>query len=225
MSQLSRLVPLVAYLTLGFLAGQPAAGQSSPLKPAAIIEEIDAARTPFGVMDFVFTGDVIVLAKGEVLRLSYLRSCLVEEFMGGVVTVGEMRSAFSGSTLQYQEEVDCDGGGIVPTESQGEDIAGVVFRLPGSKSDARVVTVYSTMPVFVFDNGVENLTVRRVDPGYDEEIRVEVDGGWVDLAAEQVQLALGGSYQVESEKGSAMFQVSLTAKATVSTVIGRLVGF
>ncbi len=208
----------------GLLLGLPARAEPAPAKPAAIVEDIQAAAAEFGPLDFVFEGTTITLAEGETLKLAYLRSCIVEEFEGGVITVGETRSEQAGGNLQYRQEVDCDGGGIVPTKRQAKDVPGIVFRAPDSDNDEPLVIVYATKPVFAFAEPVTELVIARVDLGFQEERRFPVTSDRLDLADEQVGLVAGGLYRATTEKGSVLFRVSRGATTTSSSVISRLIG-
>ena len=212
-------------LTAGFFIGLSAHGQGFIDTPAAIVEDIKAPGTGLKLMELLLTGDTIKLSDDETLKLSYLRSCLVEEFKGGVVTVGETQSVVIGGRLQYREKVDCDGGGIVPTNRQREDIAGTVFRVPEAASGIKLVKVYATAPVFAFAEPVKELVVKREDPGAQEEYRFAVDGHILDLADENVQLAAGGIYRAETEKNATIFHIAPDATATSSATISRLIGF
>ena len=224
MVQRIQLTPFLIPVMAGLLLGLPTRAETAPAKPAAIIEDIQAAGAEFGPLDFLFEGTTITLAEGETLKLAYLRSCIVEEFKGGVVTVGKIRSEQAGGNLQYRQEVDCDGGGIVPTERQGQEIGGVVFRAPFSDNDEPLVIVYTTKPVFAFAEPATELVIARVDPGFQEERRFPVTGDRLDLAGEQVGLVVGGLYRATTEKGSVLFRVSRRATTTSSSVISRLVG-
>ncbi len=204
---------------------QPANAQSSNDDPVAIIEDIKATDSDLAFMDFVFAGDTINLKIGESLRLAYLQSCVVEEFMGGTITVGDAQSNMTGGSLQYREEVDCDSSAIAPTEGQGQDVAGIVFRAPDSDNEEPLVIVYSTAPIFTFTKPVKQLVVRRVDPGFEEEHRFQVNGRWLDLVDERLWLATGGLYRAETETESKLLRVSRKATAASSSVISRLVGF
>ncbi len=214
------LTPVMAALLLGL----PVGAEAAPAKPAAIIEDIQSAAAEFGPLDFLFEGNTITLAEGETLTLAYLRSCIVEEFKGGVVTVGKKQSEPSGGNLQFRQVVDCDGGGIVPTERQGQEVAGVVIRAPDSDNDEPLVFVYATKPIFVFSEPVTELIIARVDPGFEDERRFPVTGDRLDLAREPVELVAGGLYRATTEKGSVLFRVSRRATATSSSVISRLIG-
>ena len=206
------------------LFGLPVPTEAAPAKPAAIIEDIQSATAEFGPLDFLFEGNTITLAEGETLTLAYLRSCIVEEFKGGVVTVGKSQSEPAGGNLLYRHEVDCDGGGIVPTERQGQDLGGVAFRAPNSDNDEPLVIVYATMPVFAFSEPATELVIAREDPGFEEERRFPVTGDRLDLADQRVRLVVGGLYRATTENSSILLRISRRATATTSSVISRLVG-
>ncbi len=225
MGQRFHLTPLLIPVMAGLLLGLPAWAETAPAKPAAIVEDIQAAAAEFGLLDFLFEGTTITLAEGETLKLAYLRSCMVEAFEGGMITVGRTRSEQIGGKLQYREEVDCDGGGIVPTERQGQDLAGVVFRAPDSDKDEPLVMIYATKPIFAFAEPVTELVIVRVDTGFQEKKRrFPVTSDRLDLANEQVGLVAGGLYRATTERGSVLFRVSRRATSTSSSVISRLIG-
>lgn len=209
----------------GLFISLPARADATTPKPAAIIEDIKAAGVDFELLDFLFEGTTIKLAEDETLTLAYLRSCIVEEFEGGVITIGQSQSKLSGGKLRYRESVDCDGGGIVPTERQAQDVAGIVFRAPGLESDQRLTMVYATTPVFAFNTSVKEVVIERMDADVEETQRFAVNGKRLDLADRQVQLAAGGLYRATTENGSMLFRVSRKATATSTPVISRLVGF
>ena len=173
-------------------------------------------------MEFLYEGNTIYLSGDETIKLSYLRSCIVEEFKGGVVTVGVTKSESEGGRLQYRETVDCDGGGIVPTSDQRQDAGGIVFR--GIKI-SRSIKIYATAPVFVFSKPVKELVIRREGSEGKEEYRFTVAGHMLDLAGKNVQLVAGGTYRAETEKESIKFYIVPEATATSSAAISRLIGF
>ncbi len=217
------ILPIIM-LTAGFFVGLSGQVQAFVDKPVAIVEAIKAQGTSIKLLDFLFTGDAIKLGDGETVTLSYLSSCIVEEFKGGVVTVGVTQSVVLRGRLEYRQEVDCGGGGIVPTEHQGQDLAGVVFPVPGSDKDDPLIMIYATKPVFAFAEPVTELVIARIDPGFTEERRLLVASDRLDLADEKLGLVPGGLYRATTEKGSVLFSVSDSATATGSSVIGRLIG-
>jgi len=221
---ISPITVLIAVIA-GLFISLSARADTTTHKPAAIIEDIKAAGVDFELLDFLFEGTTIKLAEDETLTLAYLRSCIVEEFKGGVITIGQSQSEFTGGNLRYRESVDCDGGGIVPTESQAQDVAGIVFRAPGLEGDQRLTMVYATAPVFAFSTPVKEVVIERMDADVGETQRFAVDGKRLDMAEKQVQLAAGGLYRATTENGSMLFRVSRKATAASTPVISRLVGF
>jgi len=211
-------------LTYGVCVQLSLQAEAAPAKPAAIVEDIQAAATKVEPLDFLFEGDTIKLAEGENLKLAYLRSCIVEQFKGGVITVGRDRSLQTGGKLEYREEVDCDGGGIVPTERQIQDVAGIVVRAPDTEKDEPLIIVFATKPLFAFAEPVTELVITRVDPSFQEEYRLPVTGDRVDLLNGQLGLVPGGLYRATTKKSSALFRISRRATTTASSVISRLVG-
>jgi hypothetical protein len=217
---------LILMIPIMMVAFVPFLARSSSIEPAAIIEKISASGSTLQAMDFVFTGDTIELGNAGVLRLSYLLSCIVEEFVGATVIVGETKSAHLGGKLSDQLKVDCDGGGIAPTSGQSEDAAAVVFRVPVIKGKKQPVMVYSTEPVFVLQDPTEELVVTRQDAGSNEEYRFPINVRYLDLAEHNVHLAAGGNYLVRSKSGAnATFSISSNAISSNNSLISRLVRY
>ena len=141
------LIPLMTAV----LVGLPAQAQTASTSPTAIIEDIDAEGVDFEPLDLVYEGDIIELGASGTLKLGYLRSCIVEEIEGGTVTVGRTESKLANSKPPIRYSVDCDGGGIVPTKEQAEDVGGIVFRSAQDLGgDELWVVVRATVPVFAF---------------------------------------------------------------------------
>ena len=224
MVQSVHLIPLIPVMA-GLIVGLPAQADMTSPSPVAIIEDIKAEGVDFELLEFLSEGATIKLAKDETLKLAYLRSCIVEEFQGGIVTVGQTQSKLAGGVLRYRENVDCGGGSIIPTERQAQDVAGIVIRAPNLESDQPLVLVYATTPMFTFAEPVKELIIERMDPGSKEEHRFSVEGKWLDLADKQVQLAAGGLYRVTAGRSSTLLRISRKATASSSSVISRLVGF
>jgi len=213
------LAALLSAIALCLTPGLPALGAGQ--EPAALVEQIDAPSLGLEFMDFVEAGTEIVLAPGERLTLSYLQSCILEEIEGARVIVGESQSEVSGAGTVVRSEVDCDGGGIVPTKRQNQKIAGLVMR--GENEPA--VLVYSTEPLFVFREPVRHLEVTLEIPGYYEVYNFTVTGNHVDLADERLQLRPGAIYSAKADGEKRLFKIDDDATATDRPAIGRLVGF
>ncbi len=226
MVQRIHLTPLLIPVLAGLLIGLPARAGTAPAKPAAIIEDIQAEGVDFGHLDLVYEGDIIELGASGTLKLAYLRSCIVEELKGGTVTVGRTQSELASPNPPTRQTVNCDGGGIVPTEGQEEDAAGITFRGdPDLGGGEPSVKVRSTMPVFAFIEPAKELIIQRVDPGEEKEYRFAVHGALLDLADQRVRLVAGGHYRATSGERSVLFFISRDATEANSNVISRLVGF
>ncbi len=226
MAQLLHTTVLLIPLMVAVLVGLPARAEMAPAKPVAIIEDIQAEGVDFGLLDLVYEGDIIALGYGGTLKLAYLRSCIVEELKGGTVTVGRTQSELASPNPPIRQTVNCDGGGIVPTEGQEEDAAGLAFRgEPDLGGGEPSVKVRSTMPVFAFIEPAKELIIQRVDPGEEKEYRFAVHGAPLDLADQRMRLVAGGHYRATSGERSVLFFISRDATEANSNVISRLVGF
>ena len=85
---------LVATTVAAFLAiaTQVSAHVPTPIIPTALVEDVKSTTAEIEFMDYVGNGQVIKLAPGDVLVLSYLKSCEHETITGGTVIVGADRS-------------------------------------------------------------------------------------------------------------------------------------
>ena len=75
------------------LATQVSARAPAPLVPTALVEDVKSATAGVEFMDYVGNGQVIKLGPGDVLVLSYLKSCEHETITGGTVAVGRRSAA------------------------------------------------------------------------------------------------------------------------------------
>lgn len=193
-------------------------------EPSAIVEEIDAASVEgVSFMDFLYEGMEIELGENESMTLSYFASCRIEEITGGKVKVGRKQSEVSSPVPVVVTAVDCDGGGIVPTEGQGEDVAAIAFRRAPSEEDPPV-RVNSTAPLFAFSEPVEALTVERLDqPG--EPLTVAVEGTRLDFAKENIALKAGGVYRVTVGEVSRLIKITPKASRHGASLVERLIAF
>src|SRR3954454_15475349 len=96
------VVAVVALATDGY------ARASAPLVPTALVEDVQSATAGVEFMDYVGNRQVINLAPGDVLVLSYLKSCEHETITGGTVKVGTERSEVQGGQV-VRTTVPCDG--------------------------------------------------------------------------------------------------------------------
>ncbi len=224
------LPTLTAVICLSILATAKAASQTyaatdqeQSQDPAAIIEAIDAENvTDLEFMDFVYEGMELSLGETGSITLSYLRSCRVEQIKGGVVRVGQSKSEVSSARPVEIIEVNCDGGGIVPTDRQS-DVAGVAFR-KADTIDETPVNIYSTAPIFAFSQPVDELVIERVGVGQEQPVTFPVNGKRLDLANHRVSLEAGGTYRAKAGDKSVLFKISPRATDVGRTFLERLIG-
>src|SRR5262249_17307236 len=138
----------------------------APLIPTALVEDVKSSTADVEFMDYVGTGQVIKLGPGDVLVLSYLKSCEHETITGGTVTVGTERSDVRDGQV-VRTKVPCDGGKIRLTSAQANASAASTFRLQSAGSEP---TLYARTPVVRLPKGLapegRTLTIVRTDrPG------------------------------------------------------------
>lgn len=214
----------MAALLVGGGALSAATQQDPEAEPSAIVEDIKAASvTDVDFMDFLYEGMEIELADDESLTLSYLASCRIEEITGGKVTVGKLKSEVSSPIPIVVTAVDCDGGGIVPTERQGEDVAAITFR-QGPMSDEDPVRINSTTPLFAFSEPVDELTVEPVDESM-APLKVSVGGTRLDFIEKNLSLKPGLVYRATTGEQSVLIRIAPNASRHGNSLVERLIAF
>src|SRR5258708_22163818 len=136
---------LVAAGAAAVLAGatQVSAHAPAPLVPIALVEDVKSATADIEFMDYVGTGQVIKLAPGDVLVLSYLKSCEHETITGGTVVVGAEHSDVRDGQM-VSAKVPCDGGKIRLSSQQASKRAATAFRLQRADIEP---TLYARTPL------------------------------------------------------------------------------
>src|ERR1700691_6568884 len=118
-----------AMLATGLIIATEASGHApAPLIPTALVEDVKSASADVEFMDYVGKGQVIKLDPGDVLVLSYLKSCEHETITGGTVTVGSERSDVRDGQI-VRDKVPCDGGKMRLSSQQASKSAASAFRL------------------------------------------------------------------------------------------------
>ncbi len=194
--------------------------------PVALVEEVSARSLKVQELDYLFEGDVLVLAAGETIKVSYLESCTIEKIRGGEakITIGASKSTVRGKGKLKRKFVECGGAQIAMTNRQSDRAAGVVVRGGKDKgADQAAVTVYSLQPVFKFRNKVATLSLARTNGGDTQTINVGASK--LDLASQGVRLSAGGVYRARAGNSEIIFKVARTARATTRNLIGRLIEF
>lgn len=221
-----RAVVLIAALAAatGVQARAPA-----PLVPTALVEDVKSATADVEFMDYVGSGQVITLAPGDVLVLSYLKSCEHETITGGTVTVGVERSNVQGGKI-VRAKVPCDGGKVRLTSAQASTSAATAFRLQSGEVRPRL---YARAPVVqlprTLADGDRTLLIERVGrPGEQHAFKLDdslVAGSFYDLAKSNVSLTRGAIYEARIGKRTVRFQIDAKAKSGPAPVVSRLVRF
>lgn len=213
-------VPIAASFIL--MAGLLLTGPALAGAPVAVVEDIKAPSTKLQVMDYLEQGQSFALNPGETITISYFSSCSVEKIDGGRVRIGQNKSAVTGGKME-SENVPCGGGGIVLTERQSDQAAGIVFRSL-EFSDKEAIKVFSISPLFVFSSPAPELVIERIDGGAKETHKLKIDGKQLDLAKLGIKLTQGARYTAAAGSGKSEFVVAETATPSTRSVISRLIG-
>jgi hypothetical protein len=220
-----RAMVLIAVLAVA--ATDARARAPAPLVPTALVEDVKSAAAEIEFMDYVGSGQVITLAPGDVLVLSYLKSCAHETITGGTVTVGAERSDVRGGKI-VRARVPCDGGKIRLTSEQASTSAASAFRLQSGEVRPRL---YARTPVVQLPKipaGAERtLLIERVDrPGEQHAFKLDDSvGGFYDLARSNISLTRGATYDARIGGRKVRFQIDAKAKSGPAPVVSRLVRF
>ncbi len=201
----------------------------APLLPIAIVEDVKSATAGVEFMDYVGSGQIIKLAPGDVLVLSYLTSCEHETITGGTVTVGLARSDVRDGKVA-RTKVACDGGKIELSSAQANASAASAFRVQSADSE---LTLFARTPVVGLPKDLgpadRTLTLRRTDrPGERRELRLDdaaAAAGFVDLAKQHVSLTRGAAYEAAIGGRTLAFRVDAKAKTGAAPVVSRLLRF
>jgi hypothetical protein len=206
-------------------ASQAMAHLPAPLVPTALVEDIKGGSADVEFMDYVGTGQVIRLAPGDILVLSYLKSCAHETITGGTVTVGPDQSDVRDGQV-VRSKVPCDGGKIRLSAQQADKSAGSTFRVQSAEIQP---TLYGRTPVVRLPailTGDRTLSIRRIDrAGEHHELAIDdatAAAGYYDLAKANVSLARGAIYQASIGTHYMTFRVDAKARSGATPVVSRL---
>jgi hypothetical protein len=220
---------LAALPVLAIQGDIAAARAPAPLLPIAIVEDVKSTTADVEFMDYVGNGQVIRLGAGDVLVLSYLKSCAHETITGGTVTVGMDKSEVRDGQV-VRTKVPCDGGKIQLTSAQANASAASAFRLQSADTEP---TLFARTPVVQLPKGLapdeRTLTLRRTDrPGERRELTLDdaaAASGVYDLARQNVSLTRGATYEAGIGGRKLTFHVDPKAKTGAAPVVSRLLRF
>jgi hypothetical protein len=211
------------------VASQVSAHVPPPLVPTALAEDVKSATAGIEFMDYVGKGQVIKLDPGDVLVLSYLKSCEHETITGGTVTVGSERSDVRDGQI-VRDKVPCDGGKMRLSSQQASKSAASAFRLQSADIQP---TLFARTPMVqlpkVLASEDRTLRIERIDrPG--ERHTFEIDDTiaatrFYDLAKVNVSLTRGAIYDASIGTHKLTFQIDAKAKSGPAPVVSRLLRF
>jgi hypothetical protein len=211
------------------VATQVSAHVPAPLVPTALVEDVKSTTADIEFMDYVGNGQVIKLDPGDVLVLSYLKSCEHETITGGTVTVGAERSDVRDGQV-VRAKVPCDGGKIRLSSQQASKSAASAFRLQSADIQP---TLYARTPVVQLPKGLASedrtLLIERIDRG-GERHKFKIDdtiaaAGFYDLAKINVSLTRGAIYDASIGGHKMTFQIDAKAKSGPAPIVSRLLRF
>jgi hypothetical protein len=222
------LKSLVAASITAIVAGIPQASARAPapLVPTALVEDVKSATADVEFMDYVGSGQTIKLAPGEVLVLSYLKSCEHETITGGTVVVGTERSTIKDGQV-VRAKVACNGGKMQVSAQQANNSATSAFRL---QSADVLPKLYGRTPVVQLPKGLAGdertlLLVRTDRPGERHWLKLDdasAVNGLFDLAKNKLVLTPGATYQASVGDHKMAFQIDKQAKSGPLPVVSRL---
>jgi hypothetical protein len=211
------------------VATEVSAHAPTPMIPTALVEDVKSATADIEFMDYVGNGQVIKLAPGDVLVLSYLKSCEHETITGGTVIVGTERSDVRDGQI-VEAKVPCDGGKMRLSSPQASKSAASAFRLQSADIQP---TLYARTPLVqlpkVLAGGDRTLLIERIDrKGERHELKIDdtiAATGFYDLAGMNVTLARGGIYDASIGGHKMMFQIDAKATSGPAPIVSRLLRF
>jgi len=211
------------------VASQASAHVPAPLVPTALVEDVKSATADIEFMDYVGNGQVIKLEPGDVLVLSYLKSCEHETITGGTVIVGAEQSDVRDGQI-VRAKVLCDGGKIRLSSVQASKSAASAFRLQSAdiRPDLYARTPLVQLPK-VLASQDRTLLIERIDrPGERYEVKIDdtiAAAGFYDLAKINVSLTRGAIYDTSIGSHKMTFRIDAKAKSGPAPIVSRLLRF
>jgi hypothetical protein len=201
----------------------------APLVPTALVEDVRGTTADVEFMDYVGSGQVIRLEPGDVLVLSYLKSCEHETITGGTVVVGAERSDVKDGQV-VRTKVPCDGGKVRLTSAEASKSAASAIRLQSADIEP---TLYARSPLVQLPKSLPSqdrtLLIQRTDrKGKRLELPIDdatAAAGFYDLSKSKVSLVPGGIYDASIGGHKMTFAIDAKAKSGPAPVVSRLLRF
>lgn len=204
------------------------AGVARADTPVAVVEDISGPNTGVEAFEFLDEGREIRLQPGNTLVIGYLRSCVRETIVGGVVRVGPGESAVQGGQVG-RERVECDGGRLRLSADQAARGGVMVFRdvppLPGLP--APQLMIFGLSPILQVGRPGRFL-IERLDAPSRVPVNApanEVRRGLFDLMDAGMVLQRGGLYRLTVDTRSVIFRVHPNSRPGAIPLMQRLVSF
>ena len=225
----AKILKSAALLAGAFIATEAWAHAPAPLIPTALVEDVKSASADVEFMDYVGAGQVIKLRPGDVLVLSYLKSCEHETITGGTVTVGNDHSEVDGGKVA-RTKVACDGGKVELPGRQASETAATAFRLQSAEHEPTLFALSAMIEIPKLHPGESHeLIIERVDrPGERIVVKIDdrlADGGFYDMAKSNKRLTPGATYTASIGDHKITFKVDASAKSGRTSVVSRLLRF
>ncbi len=222
-----RMLVAAALAALPALATPAAARAPAPLLPTALVEDVKSATADVEFMDYVGNRQVIRLAPGDVLVLSYLKSCEHETITGGTVTVGFDKSEVLGGAV-VRTKVQCDGGNMRLASAQASTSAATAFRVQSADAEPQPV-LYARTPAVQLPNDLgadRTLVIVRTDRRGERHAYKLDDAaaaaGFYDLAKARLNLTRGATYEARIGGRKLSFVIDAKAKSGPAPIVSRL---
>ena len=212
-------------------AGTFVLGTPTLVTAQALVEDVRGKVSGIEFMDYVSRGSTIELGSQGSVVLGYLKSCIRETIVGGVVTVGLHESRVHNGNVE-RTKVACDAGRITLTDKEANQSAATSFRsavvaeAANRNIDEPAIVIYSLSPVFQ-THAPGKLVITRLDaPGPRREIMITSQsltrGKFYDLDKTKTSLA-PGNYVASLGPSKTYFKIDPTAQPGATPIIGRLV--
>lgn len=178
----------------------------------AVVEAVEGApQAGLQFMDYVFAGQTVTLGQRGRLTLSHLSGCLVEDIVGGTVTIQATGSGVSGGRLQARTEPGCRPPTPVIQASATEAGTAVnrVTPFTGRGWEERVIK--RAQPVFKWEVIGRPVTIRilHMDTAPVEIVwQVVSNGAHAEYPAGAPPLATGMPYRVEVWDGQQLVRAA-----------------
>ena len=202
-------------------------GTAHAANPTAVVEDVGSDKVPVELFEFLDAGRTIALAKDLTVTIGYLESCRRETITGGNVVIGTRKSVVTGGKVSA-ETVECDGGKMnIPPELAAKSAVAVFRKVPSKGKTAEPprpqFTVYSLTPLIAVPKSEKTVEFQRLDASA-PKLEIRATNGLADLAKQNLALAPGGIYAVETANSRLIVKIDPLSEKN-GPVLSRLIRF